>query len=183
MEELRFIRQTMESATSFTAVPGRGQILIGLTALAAAYIAQIQESTARWLFVWLAEAALALGIALFAIVRKSRRANQSLASGPGKKLLLSFAPPMLVGGLLTILMVRAGLQSSLPAMWLLMYGTAVVTGGAFSVSIVPVMGFSFLTLGALAVFLPAAWMPALLAAGFGGLHIIFGAIIARRHGG
>lgn len=183
MEELRFIRQTMESATSFTAVPGRGQIVIGLTALAASYLALQQESPARWLAIWLAEAVLAFAIALFAILRKSRRAHQSLAFGPGKKFLLSFAPPMLVGGLLTWLMVRAGLQSSLPAMWLLMYGTAVVTGGAFSVKIVPVMGFSFLTLGAIAVFLPLAWMPAVLAAGFGGLHILFGAIIARKHGG
>ena len=62
-------------------------------------------------------------------------------------------------------------------------GTAVITGGAFSVSIVPVMGLSFLALGALEIFAPAAWVNYFMAAGFGGLHIVFGGIIARRHGG
>jgi len=67
--------------------------------------------------------------------------------------------------------------------WLLCYGCAVVTGGALSVPVVPVMGLCFILTGLAALGTPAAWRDAMLAAGFGGLHIVFGLIIARRYGG
>jgi len=184
LEQIRFIRRTMESAGSFTAVPGLGQIVIGFTALVAGYFAAQQPAVnERWVGIWLAESMMALAIAAFAVVRKARGANESLLSGPARKFGLSFAPPLLVGALLTWLLYRAGMMAAIPAMWLLLYGTAVVTGGAFSVGIVPVMGVCFLALGTIAVFTPAAWSNFQMAVGFGGLHIIFGGIIARKHGG
>jgi hypothetical protein len=184
LEQIRYIRQTMESAGSFTAVPGVGQIVVGVTALAAAYFAAKQEVIAeRWMAIWLVESVIALAIAAFAVARKARGANQSLLSGPARKFGLSFAPPLAVGALLTFLLYRAGMTAALPAMWLLLYGTAVITGGAFSVGIVPVMGMCFLTLGTLAVFTPTSWANAYMAMGFGGLHLVFGGIIARKHGG
>lgn len=185
LEQIRFIRQTMESAGSFTLVPGIGQVVIGATAVAATYLAGRASGAPQWLTIWMAEAALAMIIAGFAIARKARIARQVLFSGPAKKFAFSFFPPLIAGLLLTFLMYRSGGQmiAAIPSMWLMMYGTAVMTGGAFSVRIVPVMGLCFLGLGITAVFAPASWGNAYMALGFGGFHILFGSIIARRYGG
>ncbi|HJU54764.1 MAG TPA: hypothetical protein VJ715_09340 [Pyrinomonadaceae bacterium] len=183
MDNLKFIRETMERASSFTAVPGWGGVLMGATALAASVVAAWQPTINLWLATWVVEALLALVIGGWAMDRKARRAETPVLSGPGRKFALSYAPPVLAGVLMTIVLLRLGAVSALPGTWLLLYGTGVVTGGAFSVKIVPVMGLCFMLLGAVASFAPAAWGNYLMAAGFGGLHIIFGIIIARRHGG
>jgi hypothetical protein len=183
MDNLRYIRETMERASAFTAVPGWGQVAIGVSAIAAAYLAAHQSTARAWLGVWLAEAIISMLIAGWLMDRKARAQHVPLFSGPGRKVAFSLSPPIVVGALLTVVLFRAGLVNAIPGVWLLLYGTGVVTGGMFSVSVVPVMGVCFMLLGAAGLFTPAAWGNWLMAAGFGGLHIIFGAIIARRYGG
>jgi hypothetical protein len=182
-DHLRYIRETMERAAEFTAVPGWGGVAMGITALTASFVAARQTSPRAWLAVWLVEAFVAVAIAAPAAATKAHRANSTLFSGPGRKFLLSFAPPIIVGGLLTFALYAAGASSVLPGVWLLLYGTAIVTGGAFSVRIVPVMGFCLMSLGTAALFAPAAWGDAFMAAGFGVLQIGFGIWIARHYGG
>ncbi|MGH9316185.1 MAG: hypothetical protein ACRD1P_03635 [Thermoanaerobaculia bacterium] len=183
IDNLRFIRETMERASSFTAVPGRGGIAMGATALAAAFLSSLARSPQEWLGVWLAEAFLAVGIGVWTTSRKARRINVPLFAGPARRFLLTLAPPLLAGALVTLALERAGQIALLPGLWLLLYGTAIVTGGAFAVRIVPVMGLAFMLLGAIALICPPAWGTAFLAAGFGGLQIVFGVLIARRYGG
>ena len=183
MDNLAFIRDTMEAAGSFTAVSGWGMVAVGIIATVAATVAAAQHSVLRSLYVWMAAAVLAPVVMLWAIVRKARRAHVPLLSGPGRKFVLSFSPPVLVGALLTIVLYRAGLVQTIPGMWLLLYGTAVVAGGAFSVKVVPVMGFCFMLAGTVALFTPQPWSDWIMAVAFGGLHIGFGIPIARRHGG
>lgn len=183
MDNLRFIREAMERASSFTAVPGWGQVAIGVTALFAALVASQQKSFADWLVVWLVEAVVSLAIAGWTMYRKAHASDTPLLSQPGRKLIINLSPPMFVGALLTIVFYRAGLTGALPGLWLLLYGTGVVTGGAFSVRPVPVMGLCFMFVGAGALFCPAAWGDAFMAAGFGLLHITFGLHIARNYGG
>jgi hypothetical protein len=182
-DDLRFIRDTMEHSAAFTAVSGWGYILLGFTALAAAGLAARQMSSLAWLRVWLAEGLLAIAIGLLSCTWKANRRGLPLFSGPARKVALGLAPPLVAGAFLTFLLFRAGLQSGLPATWLLLYGAGIMTGGAFSVAILPVMGLCFMLLGGLAVLAPAAWGNWFLAGGFGGLHIVFGLLIARRHGG
>ncbi len=183
MDNLKFIRETMERAGSFTAVPGWGGFAMGVSALAASVIASIQSTREAWLMTWLLEGVFAIALGALAMTRKANRAQVPLMSAPARKFVLSFAPPLMVGALLTLVLYRAGLTGAIPGTWLLLYGTGVVTGGAFSVRVVPVMGLCFMFLGAVALFCPLSWGTAFLATGFGGLHLVFGTIIARRYGG
>lgn len=181
-DNLRFIRDTMERAASFTAVPGWGGVTIGMTALAAGVVSFELPSREQF-FIWLAEAILAILLAFIAVRFKSKRLALSLQSRAARRALLSFMPPLLAGAVLSVVLYRLEVFSALPGLWLLLYGAAVVTGGAFSVRIVPVMGLCFMALGVVALAAPAAWGDAFLMLGFGGVHIAFGALIARRHGG
>jgi len=183
MDNLRFIRETMEGAAYFTAVSGIGEMTVGVTALAAAWLASRRSTAWEWLVVWLWEALAAFLITTGAIVWKARRSETDLFSRPGRRFALGLFPPLIAGALLTPVLYTAGDLEVLPGLWLLLYGAGVVTGGAFSVRTVPVMGLAFMGAGAAALLLPASWGDILLAAGFGGLHLVFGAIIARRHGG
>jgi hypothetical protein len=183
MDNLKFIRETMERAGSFTAVPGWGGFVIGVSALAASVLAAVQSTREAWLGIWLVEGVFAIALGALAMTRKANRAHLPLMSAPARKFVLSFAPPLLVGALLTLVLYRAGFMGAIPGTWLLLYGTGVVTGGAFSVRVVPVMGLCFMFIGAVALFCPLSWGNAFLAAGFGGLHLVFGYIIARRFGG
>jgi hypothetical protein len=183
MDSLRYIRQTIERAGSFTAVPGAGGVLMGSTALVAALIAGRRPGAFWRLEVWLAEAVIALLIGIAAAARKSRRAGLPLFSGPARKFLLGFAPPMLAGALLTGVLFRSDRTEVLPGLWLLLYGSSVVSGGAASVRVVPVMGACFMAVGGAALMVSPVWGNLLLAAGFGGLHILFGIWIAVNYGG
>jgi hypothetical protein len=183
MDNLRFIRETMERAAAFTAVPGLGGVAVGSTALVAAWLASRAPSPEAWLAVWLLEGVLAGMIGLAATAIKARRVHIPMLGGPGRKFLLGLAPPLLVGALLTLALVGAGTHALLPGVWLLLYGTGMLTGGAASVRVVPLMGGCFIAIGAAALFLPPHWGNAMLAAGFGGVHIVFGMIITVKYGG
>jgi len=174
IDNLQYIRETMERSTHFTAVPGYGGMLMGVTAVAAAYIAQQQPFLREWLIVWLAEAALAFAIGLLAMWQKSKIAGQSLVSAPARKFAFGFAPPLIAGVAITLGLLRFGHFESMAPTWMI---------GAFSVRIVPVMGWLFIAAGAVAFVLPAGYGNIMMGASFGLLHIAFGAVIARRYGG
>ena len=182
-ENLRFIRETMERAGSFTAVPGWGGILMGVSALLTALISSRLPSKDLWVASWLGEAVLALAIGGWAMAQKARAVQSTLLDGPGRKFALGLCPAMIAGVVLTLVLYRNALFGLMPGVWLLLYGVAVVTGGAYSVNVVPIMGVSFMVLGTIALFSPLAWANWFMAAGFGALQIVFGVIIARRYGG
>lgn len=183
MDNLRYIRETMERATAFTGISGWGEVAIGVTALVASGIAANQISFKSWVEIWIAEGLISLLIAGWSMDRKARAARMPLMSGPGRKAIFSLSPPIVAGALVTIVLFRARMTSAIPGVWLLLYGTGVVTGGMFSVPAVPLMGLCFMLLGAAALFVPPALTNWFMAAGFGGLHILFGVIIARKYGG
>ncbi|MBK8466142.1 MAG: hypothetical protein IPL32_09945 [Chloracidobacterium sp.] len=183
MDNLQFIRETMERSTAFTAVPGYGGILMGVTACVAAYIANLQVYLVDSLTVWLVEAFLAFAIGLLAMWQKSKIAGQSLVSAPAKKFAMGFVPPLVAGVIAVLGLWKYGHYYEMAPVCMLAYGAAVASGGAFSVRVIPVMGWCFMVLGAVAFALPTNYGNLMMALSFGGLHIIFGAIIAKRYGG
>jgi hypothetical protein len=183
IENIRFIRETMEQAAAFTAFSGSSLVLVGVTAMLAAVIVPADCGSRTWLLLWLGEAALASTIAVTATLRKTVAAGEPLWSGPALKFTFSVAPALVVGVLATLALGGSAQAQLLPGFWLLLYGAGLVSGGLFSLRIVPVTGAAFMAIGALALFAPAGWGNALLAAGFGGLHVVFGTIVARKYGG
>ncbi len=195
LQDLSFIRRTMEGAASFTDVPGWGLVAVGVTALVAAPLAARQQTDERWLVVWLLTAVIAALLGGFAMLRKMRRRVTTdgalTLSIPARKFLLSFWPAVLAGAVLTLALVdpyTAGIEPHLasrvlPGLWLLLYGVGVTTAGAFSIRAVPLMGFGFIALGVLALFVPVVDGDVMMALGFGVLQTVFGVYIARRHGG
>jgi hypothetical protein len=182
-EDLRYIRTAIERAGAFTSLSGWGEVAVGVSALAAAAIAPADCTQDRWLAIWLGEALVAAAITVWSAVLKSQRLGLPLFGAPAQRFTLAFATPAAAGAVLTAALVRAHAYPLLPGAWLLLYGAAVTSGGAFSVNIVPAMGACFMALGAAAALSPASWANGWLALGFGGVHVVFGLWIARRHGG
>jgi hypothetical protein len=193
IQDLSFIRRTMEGAASFTDVPGWGLVAVGVTALGAAAFAASQPTAFRWLAVWLLEALLGATLGTALMFRKMHRRAEDgpLLSIPARKFLFGFWPAVVAGAILTVALAdRGGIYEPLgrapqvlPGLWLLLYGVGVITAGAFSVRAVPLMGIGFMIFGACSLLLPTVAGDIFLALGFGGLQIGFGIFIARRHGG
>ena len=183
LDNLRFIRDTMERAGSFTAVSGWGQVVIGITGFLGAWLSTRQSTPENWLATWVVAAVVAGLIGVLTSAMKARALGVPLSSGPGRKFALSLAPPLAAGAVLSLVLFRAGMAHLLPGTWLLLFGVGVVAAGSFSVRAVPVMGMSFMLLGVAALVSPPEWGAAYMAAGFGGLHVVFGILIARRYGG
>lgn len=181
-ENLAFIRATLERSGTFTAVPGRGGVLMGITGLAGAWLASRQPAPLPWLATWVATGFVGFTIAVASIVLRSRAANLPLLAGPGRKFAFALAPTLVVAVLLTVRLAGAGSYELLPPVWLLLYGTAITASGAFSIRPLGAMGAAYLAIGTVALFTPG-YGDVFLAAGFGGLNIGFGIWIWRHHGG
>jgi hypothetical protein len=183
MDNLHFIRTTMERAARVTAISGWGMAVTGAVGLTAGVLALRTPDAASRLILWLAAAPVALAASVAGAVWKARRGGElPLLLGAARKLALAFLPPMCAGACLTLALWRSGAADVLPALWLLLYGAAVVAAGAHSVRPVLVLGVAFFVFGGAAVVVPA-WGNALLLAGFGGLHLAVGPYIARRYHG
>jgi hypothetical protein len=195
IDNLRFIRETMERAGSFTAISGSGIAATGVIAIVAYAVSGNDLNAPRWLAAWLGAAVLALLTSVGSTYRKAQRTQTAISGALARKLALAFLPALITGAVITAVALRAGWFVALPGVWLIMYGSAVMAGGALSTPIVPVMGASFMLLGTVALGAPVVLAPvwaeasreallnAVMAVGFGGLHLLFGSAISRKYGG
>ncbi|HYO76064.1 MAG TPA: hypothetical protein VE010_06335 [Thermoanaerobaculia bacterium] len=183
LSNLRYIREAMERASAFTSIPGWGGVLIGLTARIATVAAHNASTRQVWVVMWLTEAVIATLIAAVSMARKASRANVSFRDPAARRFFVSYLSPIAAAALLTFFLMHHGFYEALPPAWLLFYGASFVSSGAYSIPVVPVMGVCFMVLGVIACLVPFAAGNALMGAGFGGLHVVFGVVIARRYGG
>jgi len=183
MNNIRFIRETMERSTAFTAVPGWGAVGMGCIALAGSAAAWYSENYVEWINAWTATAIFGFLCGAITMFFKARNVHESMFNGAGRRFALGMAPPIAAGVVISWILEPYGGYPLMPGIWLLLYGAGVITGGAYSIKIVPVMGFCFMVLGVLAFSVAPRWGVHFMAAGFGGLHIVFGLIIARKFGG
>src|SRR5262249_14860530 len=135
LDDLRFIRQTMEQAAAFTAFSGQSLVVIGITALLASLVAPADPAARAWLLIWILEAGLAVAIGVTAALRKTLAAGEPLWSGPAMKFSFSVAPSLLIGALVTAALAGTGMARLLPGLWLLLYGGGLVSGGMSSLRV------------------------------------------------
>ena len=181
-DNLRFIRHTMERSTRFTAVSGWGGLGMGVIGTGAGLLALGDPiGSPAWILTWLSAAALAGPVGAGAIWWKSERTGVTLSGAAARKFALCFLPVVAAGVIVTWTLVRSA-PIALPAVWLSLYGAAIMAGGAFSVPALPLMGGGLLALGTLAGLFPDFGDMALLL-GFGVLQIGFGTWIGARHDG
>jgi hypothetical protein len=180
-DTLAYIRRTMESASSFTAVSGWGLITVGFVGLAASWIAWRNPHPAD-LRIWLPTAAVCIVVAAVSNIAKARRTAVPIWSGAIRRLVWVIAPALAAGAVLTAALTLNEAFHLLPGMWLALYGAGVTAGAEFSIRAIRWMGVSLLILGAIALLHPM-WGLVLMACGFGGLHLLIGLDIVMRHGG
>jgi hypothetical protein len=183
LAHLRYIRDTIEAAHTFTSVPGKGCIVMGLTALVAAGLDSIAGLSAYWLQIWVTAATVAIGSSSYFLVKKARAQGLYLWGGVARRFFLTLLPALVAGAVLTVALLDFGARDLVSGAWLLLYGAGLAASGVFSIRPVMLAGFGFMALGALALALPPSFSTVLLATGFGGFHLALGLIIQRRHGG
>lgn len=180
-EALAYIRQTMESSSTFTALSGWGLVAVGVVGLGAAGVAW-RSGVPERLSAWLPAAVIGVLCSAIANAAKARRLEMPLWTGSLRKVAWVMAPTLLAGAMLTWKFDAEGVRYLMPGTWLALYGAGVTAGGTFSTRAVRWMGLAMLLLGALA-FVDQRQAIVYLALGFGVLHILFGLYIVRRHGG
>jgi hypothetical protein len=183
MDNLRFIRSAMESSASFTSVPGLGGVVVGLTGVLAGVLAGLPALASHWMTIWVVAAIVALVQGGLFMARKARGQGVRLSRGVARRFFFSVTPPLVAASVLTVVLSDTAVERVIPGLWLFLFGSAVISGGTYSVRPVPIMGVCFMVLGLVALLAPESWSNGLLTLGFGGLHIVFGIIIARRYGG
>ena len=182
-ENLRYIRDTIDAAHTFTTIPGRGCIAMGAAGLIAGALELAPGLADQWLPIWLTAAVVSCAMALWFMERKAREQGLSLKRAVATKFFLTLTPAFAAAGILTAALVDIVGRDVVGAIWLLLYGAGIAACGVFSIPVVMIAGFAFMGLGTVTLVAPVSWTPALLAAGFGGIHLALGAAIMRDHGG
>ena len=191
-ENLRVIRQTMERSTKYSTLSGLSGVLIGLVAIGGVVLSRVifaapptsvsHAQVAQMAAVWTAVLVIAVGIEFGANKRRAAGVGKQVFSPLGAHIILAALPGFLAAAALTAFFVTHGLLFSVWGVWMLCYGLAICAVGLFSVKPVSALGGAFVLAGAVTLLLPPAAQLPMMAATFGGFHIGYGVLMARKHG-
>jgi hypothetical protein len=183
VENIRYIRSTIEAASTFTTIPGKGCILMGAIALLAAAAELVPAYAQYWLPIWLVAAVAASAVGLYFMSDKARKKSVALSGAVAVRFFLTLGPGFIAGALLTVALIDTVPRITIAGVWLLTYGIGIAACGVFSISLVLIAGFAFMGLGAVALLAPSVPATILLALGFGGVHVVLGTLVVRDYGG
>lgn len=168
----------MEGAV-LLAVPGSAGIVLGTIALMAAALCLAPGLHKYWLGIWLSAALLGAVLGSILIVRESSLRELRLVGTPLLKFALCLSPSLGAGLVMTAVHWFGGNQHAIPGTWLLLYGCALLTASSATTRVIAALGALFVLFGLTALLLPDDLQLLMLGAGFGGLHVAFGILIAR----
>lgn len=187
-QDLKFIRQTMESSSRYSNIPSSGYILTGLFGIAGTWgtylylgkdkvmdtslvtLPDIKGLVTIWGLVFLA----AVGSVTLCAWNKARRHNRSAWNSLVARMLRSQIPLVLIVGALTLAMALEGYYSVIPGMWLGIYGTVLYSFSYFTSVEHKIEGVVFIGLGVFTLFVHGTVGLLCVGLGFGGIHLIAG---------
>lgn len=176
--DLSLIRMLMQRATLIVPMSGWSLFWIGALGLIASGASVILDVIGLgWVALWVITAALASALALLTSVVQLRSEGHSILTGSHSRFWLSLIPGFIAAAAISLVLLQAELYTRLPGLWLLLYGVSILAAGAQCIALISRMGWTFLLLGAVALFLP--WPNLSMAIGFGLTHMIYGLLIAR----
>lgn len=177
LQNLAFVRETMENAGAFTTVPGWGMVAIGFSAMVTSFITIFISNPVIWMSIWILEAIIAIAIGLTSISLKNNKLGLTILHGIGLRFMINLCIPILAAVPLSFVLWKHNLTFHMPDVWLLLYGTSIITAGSYSLRLVLFMGCSFFALGCIGMLFPVIPKDALMFFGFGVFHCLFGMLI------
>jgi hypothetical protein len=204
IDTLQEIRSLMERSSRFISLSGLSGIFAGLWALAGAtaayiyldmmpfdrntfYYSVIDQGRHRGINVeqFFALDALivlvgALGSGVYFSTRRARRKGQKIWDPVTRRLLIELAIPLFTGGLFCLALLYHGAVGFVAPSTLVFYGLALVNAGKYTLPDIRLLGISEIVLGLIALFRIGNGLEC-WAAGFGLLHIIYGAMMYYKY--
>lgn len=193
-DHLRVIRQTMERSTQYSTLSGWSGILIGIVAIVGVYLTRsmlggqpvaiqtVRDAAPRLGLLWATALVLSVAIEFLYNKRRATRVGKRVVSRLGAHILLAALPAFLACGVLTAFFYEHNLLPYILGIWMLCYGLAICAVGLFSARPVTYLGSAFVVSGAITMLAPLTIHLYMMALTFGGFHIIYGIVMARRHG-
>lgn len=189
IDDLRYIRSTMEKSSKFLTLSGISGVAAGCVALIGSVVAYkiVYEKLSftgslRIDLLILSALVLILAIALgvYFSLKKARKSGEKLFNGISYGLFRDGGIPLVVGGVFCLILVSNDCPLLVVAAMLIFYGIALIGFGARSYGDIRVLGGCEIFLGIVAGFIPRYGL-LIWTIGFGLLHIIYGIYMYIRY--
>ncbi len=195
LQALSDIRSMMERSSRFISLSGLSGIFAGIFALAGAYIAYLKiysislrewkEGSFNDLIIFLLVDAVLVLIASLSVgtlltIRNSKKKGVKIWDNTSKRLLINLLIPLATGGLFCLILINHFIFILVAPATLIFYGLALINASKYTYNDIRYLGICEIILGLLAS-IYAGYGLFFWAAGFGLLHIIYGAIMYYKY--